>query len=169
MSSEILVRSKAGGQEPDQHAWASGISYLSKYIGWFLGALILVSLVLCYAAYRAGSFSRALPYLAGQRFFVVESEINLGEVACGADVDSVIRLLNRGSVPVNIVGARKSCGCILLGSFPMEVPAGADSAIEFRMHAPEGPGVFSHTIVLFVADQGVSSTQITLTGSVINE
>lgn len=169
MSSEILVRSKAGGQEPDQHAWASGISYVSKYIGWFLGPLILVSLVLGFAAYRAGSFSRALPYLMGQRFFVAESKIHLGELVCGAEAESSIRLINLGSKPISIIGARKSCGCIALESVPFEVSAGSTRPLKLKVKIPDGVGKFAHTIELYVADQGFSSFHVVLFGKTARE
>ncbi len=131
--------------------------------------LVVLLLVLGFAAYRAGSVVRALPYLMGQRFFVPETEIILGEVPVGTDVERSIRLINGSSEPASILGARKSCGCISLDSFPFQVPPHDERQLQLKLQVPSEPIDFVHTVELYVDDQQFSSFQIVLSGTTIEK
>lgn len=116
----------------------------------FMGSLVFVSVVIGYAAIQSGSISRALAYLAGQRVFV-EHRIDLGVVRCGGEMLAEIEVFNSDSNPVSIVGARKSCGCIEIETFPIEVFAHAGQRLRITLRVPEDPVEFKHLIELYIA------------------
>jgi len=129
--------------------------------------LVIFSLVLGFASYRAGSVFRALPYLMGQRFFVPETKIILGEVLVGTDVERSIQLINGSSEPASILGARKSCGCISLDQFPFQVAANDERQLQLKLTVPSEPTDFVHTVELYVDDQQFSTFQIVLSGKAV--
>lgn len=116
----------------------------------FMGGLMFVSVVIGYGAVQSGSISRALAYLMGQRVFV-ETKMDLGVVQCGGEMLAELEVFNSDSNPVSIVGARKSCGCIEIEAFPIEVLAHAGHRLRITLRVPEEPIEFKHLVELYIA------------------
>jgi hypothetical protein len=104
--------------------------------------------------------------LMGHRVFV-DSKIDFGTVECGAHVSARIRVVNCGTNTLSIVGARKSCGCIDIESFPVAVRAGSSYPLEVSMSIPSQPAQFAYSVELYVAEEktNLSPFSIALTGS----
>ncbi len=138
-----------------------------------IGTLLLFLLIFGCAAYYAGSVGRAWPYLMGQRLFVSTRRLDLGSVLSGTELKESVRLINRSSEPLRILGARKSCSCITLDSFPLQVPAGGYHDLQLKLRVPElQPGVpsaLSQSVELYVEDQRLTQYKIVLSGSVVEK
>ncbi|MCC7338806.1 MAG: DUF1573 domain-containing protein [Pirellulaceae bacterium] len=91
-----------------------------------------------------------MPYLMGQRVFV-EPILNLGALRCGDEVNAKVNVVNCGSSSLAIVGARKSCGCIGIEAFPVEIPAGCNYPLELIIRVPEKTTEFVHSVELYIA------------------
>lgn len=129
-----------------------------RYRDLVIGASLFTLLVIGYAAYRAGSVGRAIPYLKGQRVFV-EPKINLGALRGGDQLDTKINVLNCGSSSLTVVGARKSCGCIATEAFPVQVPAGCNYPLELTISVPDKATEFAHLVELYISVEEGQSFQ----------
>jgi hypothetical protein len=167
ISSEIVIETEATRQVSQGDVGIRAGRPPLGYLGWFLGTLAVGSLVLSYSAYRAGSFTRALSFMMGQRLFVSETKIDLGEVVCGNEVEVMINLRNCGSEPISIAGMRQSCGCISLDSFPIEVEASSTHPVQIKIKVPKDQGEFTHTVEFYAVGQQLSSFQIFVSGKSI--
>lgn len=165
--STATERLLAEGLESQPRNTTQAKGRLTRYLEWGLGTLLVIIAIVGYASYRTGSLRLALPYLMGQRFFVAESKLSLGEVVCGTEVSSGVRLANLGSSPAAVIGARKSCSCIAVGQFPIEVPSGGERLIELRLQTPKSQTEFVYYIEIYVADREFSTFQIELSGTAI--
>ena len=147
----VAVENESDGLLKQNRANTRGA--IHRYRDWVMGTLFFVLLVLGYAAFRAGSVGRALPYLIGQRVFV-EPVINLGAVRCGDEVNVKVHVVNSGSGSVTVVGARKSCGCIGIEAFPVEVQAGCNYPLQLKFRVPESETKFVYSVELYIAEEG---------------
>lgn len=134
----------------------------------FIGASVFVAVILGYATFYTGSVFRALPFLSGQMIFV-DRAIDLGKVRSGETVNATIEVVNSGGRSVSIVGARKSCGCIGLEAFPVEVGAGGRYQLYLDIQVPEKSTTIAQSIELYIAEQGQSfvTFPVSLTGTAI--
>lgn len=128
---------------------------IRKYRDLFIGTSMCVASTIGYAAYCSGSIGSALSFLSGQRIFV-DPKIDLGKVRCGENVNAKIEVNNSSGKSVSVVGARKSCGCIGLEAFPVEVKAGSTYPLGLVIQIPEKSTKFAQFIELYIAEEGQS-------------
>ncbi len=169
MSSNVTLSTEVELEKFNAVSASDSVSRYGRYWELIFGTLFFVAAVIGYAAYQSGSLERALPYLTGQRFFVSETQIDLGKVRCQAEVDASIHLINLSSNPVSIVGAKKSCKCIALDSFPFDVAAGSVLPMQLKIKAPDVAANFSHSVELYVAEPSFSSFQVIMSGMATKE
>ena len=148
-------------QRLSKQSFADTRGAIQRYRDLAIGTSIFVLLAMGYAAYRAGSIGRAIPYLRGQRVFV-EPMINLGAIRCGDEVNVKVTVVNCGFSSVNVVGARKSCGCIGIETFPVEVQAGSARPLELKISVPPKAMEFIHRIELYIAEVGQNFTPFSI-------
>jgi len=130
--------------------------------------LLLVCLLVGHAFWRTRSPALVWPYLAGQRLFVVPSQLSLGPVPRKTQtIEREVRVINTGSKPVQLLGAQRTCDCIALDEFPIVVSAGEAKPLRLKIGMPRKPAPFEHSIKFFSDEHGyASSFVLKINGSV---
>lgn len=117
-----------------------------------------------YAWWETKNLELAWPYMNGQRVFALPATVFLGEVPKGTVAGSRIRIVNMGSESTSVLGAQKSCSCITLTEFPLEIPAGSSLEIDFLMTVPDTETAFSHSVRFFTSDFGFATKSVAIAG-----
>ncbi|MEW4531386.1 DUF1573 domain-containing protein [Maioricimonas sp. JC845] len=131
--------------------------------------LVPLALVVLFVAVYAvtGSSALVLPWLRGERVLVDPAVVHLGVLPRDAGVVDVrVRVVNLHSSPVRLLGAQRSCGCISLGRFPVEISSGEVQAIAMRVAVPERPETIDESVTLFANVSGVESLTVRIVGRV---
>jgi len=130
-------------------------------------AILFVFVLVSFARWRTGAFSAVLPYLSGQRLIFETSQLEFGTVKLGIErVDMHIRIVNSGVKGLRLLGAHRSCGCISLDEFPLEIAAGSVRSLKVSVGMPNAESAFHHFVKFFSDDPVKSSELITINGSV---
>lgn len=117
-----------------------------------------------YAWWKTKEIELAWPYMNGQRVFTSPASVFLGEVPKGTSAGSRIRIVNLGSESKSILGAQKSCPCITITDFPIEIPARGTHEIDFLLTVPNEETAFSHSVTFFTDEFGVATMSVNITG-----
>ena len=119
-------------------------------------ALIFLGLILGWAWFQAGSPTLMAPYLRGECLLVEPTTITLGHQDKLTVIDRTVRLVNRTSHDVAVLGAQKSCGCIALDEFPLTVKSGESRELKMQVGMPYEAGAFEKSVKFFTDDEDLS-------------
>jgi hypothetical protein len=112
------------------------------------GALALQ--VACTAgAPPAGGAAASPPPAAVSAPLVAEpAGFDFGRVLPAHSVQKEFRLRNLGRQPVVIENVATDCGCMVVGEYAKELPAGGSTPLTVLLHTPPQPGLVQRTVVV---------------------
>lgn len=111
--------------------------------------------VLSVASYWSlGSLEAGVSYLRGNRLFLDQHTRDLGIVDAGTH-EVAFRVKNLSSQPVQIVGAKTSCSCVVAEDLPVTIEPSASLLLRIRVQIDDRRGSrYSQTMQL-ITDRGV--------------
>lgn len=115
-------------------------------------ALLVFVCPFAYAWWRTGDWALVYSYLQGQRVFLSQAELFLGEVDKEEAFEVVIEVLNFGREARTIQGAKGDCACISLGELPVRILPAQKSQVIAKFSARRSEQFFEHQVVLFSDD-----------------
>lgn len=100
---------------------------------------------------RFGSLRAAAAYMRGEVLCGEPVERSLGNINAGTTARALFRVTNVEDVPVTIVGARTTCGCIKATSLPLtlEPRDSVDIAFAVKPVKLEPGASFHHAVMLY--------------------
>ena len=128
--------------------------------------VLLLAAIFGYGRWRTGSFDLVWPWIAGQQLLFSPTRIELGQVGKNEILERRIRVVNVSSKPLSLLGSQKSCGCIGLDEFPIEIAPGESRELRLRIATGVTPGSFAHSIKFFFDEQGYSHVIVPVTGTI---
>lgn len=128
--------------------------------------LLIVAGVFGYGRWRTGSFELVWPWLMGQQMVFTPILLDLGTISANQILEKEIKVTNVSAIPLSLLGSQKSCGCIALDEFPIEIPAMSGRSLLLKITTGTKTGKFTHTIKFFLEGQSYSFIVVTVTGSV---
>lgn len=135
---------------------------VAETAGW---SLLFAALIVAWARWQTGAFSLVWPYLQGERLLFDPPHVVIDDAPAGAIVERTVRVLNRSSSDVKLLGSQPSCGCITLDEFPMTVEAGRVHLLHLKIGVPSEGGRFEHTVKLFSNRKGYEERVLVVSGN----
>ena len=141
-SSDVAIADGAGQQNR---------RFLGSFACTTMGfaGLILIA-IFSYGTIQTGDFKLGWPWLTGQRLVFKPTQIELGTVEGEKWIETEVYVINLSKTPVKILGSQKSCGCIGVGEFPVEIPANTTHSLKIRYATLNKPGTFEHFVKYFM-------------------
>lgn len=148
---------------------------LSKTVGWpsfiFIAqvlaiAVIMLSSVFCYGTWRTGSINLVWPWLMGRELLFSPMCIELGDVSETPVVETKIRVINVSAKRLSVLGSQRSCVCIGLDEFPVEIAPGETRDLRIKIGTAKTAGRFEHRVRFFVNDGRYTEVEVKVTGDV---
>jgi hypothetical protein len=109
----------------------------------------------------------------------MESRIDLGDVAEGAEVYPTLKLQNRSMTPITCIGAQVACrfGCFEpADELPFTIQPGHTAELALHFHAPQraalqargnSDGTFQDTMCLYFDAEGQSCVELMFVGRIV--
>ena len=140
-------RNKLRGAHGDQRGplWKRLCRPLMFFV---LGILVLST----WALFHFGSFGNAMAYVRGRSLVAERTTISAGEVQPGTKVIARFRLRNLSFRPVTVVGAARSCACVVVDELPLTIRPGsvADLSLQFKAIVTPADAEVEHTVLLML-------------------
>lgn len=130
-------------------------------------ALVILSVLFGYGRWRTGSFDLVWPWLKGQQMVFTPIQLDVGRVSANQVLEKEIKVTNVSANPLSLLGSQKSCGCLTLDEFPIEIPAMTSHSLLLKITIGTKSGKFAYTIKFFLDGQAYSFNVVTVKGSVI--
>lgn len=131
----------------------------------FTGIGLAVALAACYRYY--GSPANFMSYLRGQSYVVTPVQLNFGKLKAEERKEQSLQFRNLTGHALSVVGATKSCSCISMSTFPIEIPPFGLQSIDLRLDASSIPGPIKQEVSLFVSGRdGTQEIAIPIIGGV---
>lgn len=102
---------------------------------WTAGGAAVLAAAALYAQVRYGSPRAPLILLQGDALLVTPPKIDLGELDGGEARKVTLLLRNLGTTPIDVVGCRTSCTCIVTSGVPFTLCAGEQREVAFSIRA----------------------------------
>ncbi|MGE0377603.1 MAG: DUF1573 domain-containing protein [Planctomycetaceae bacterium] len=135
---------------------------IAETLGW---VAVFAALIAGWARWQTGSFSLVWPYLQGERLLFDPQHVVIDNAPAGTIVERSVRVLNRSSTDVTLLGSQPSCGCITLDEFPIKISPGPEHLLKLKIGIPSQPGPFEHTVKVFSNEEEARQFVITLSGT----
>lgn len=116
-----------------------------------------------YIWWRTGTLKAIPAYLAGA-VLDVQRTIDLGAVKPEVELTVNIPMRNIGSDVCRVLGVKKSCNCLSVGSFPVELAASELKDISVKFRPPPSNQPFEHEITLFTDADGMARVPVRIVG-----
>jgi len=140
--------------------WDRSRFAVDSAVGGMLGNLkFVVPVLFGVAVIFFGSLDSAFGYFSGRSLLVTPMERFVGQIEVNKQATATFRLRNASSLPIRIVGARASCGCVAIEDLPVTVPAWESKAIRISLKSMDEPGLQRETATLICDD---SASQLVL-------
>lgn len=131
-------------------------------------ALLVALLALGGATLLYGSPRNAFNALRGRSIVVAEDTRSFGRASADKAVRVEYDLTNISSRPLNIVGSRMSCTCMVLAEqLPISIAAGGKRTFAVFVYPPSSPLSFRQEIRLYTDSPGQTVILLIVTGEVI--
>jgi len=129
-------------------------------------AMIMLAMLFGYGRWRTGSFHMVWPWLMGRQLVFSPIQIELGSLSPNQMIEKQIRVNNVSSTQLSILGSQKSCGCIGLDEFPIEIDGGESQDLRIRIVAGKTAGEFEHHVKFFTNSSSGNVEVVTVAGIV---
>ena len=137
---------------------------------WFGVGLLLMITIVALLGYRFGSLSAARAYLRGEPLLFIPSSLDLGAGKRGETRNVPLQLMNISEIPVALVGASSSCGCVLIDrDLPDEILPRESRSILVKVTFT-GKGLeFAHLVRVYAAASEKPAASTVLRGTIREE
>ncbi|MEZ6034945.1 MAG: DUF1573 domain-containing protein [Planctomycetaceae bacterium] len=129
-------------------------------------AVVMLSSVFCYGTWRTGSINLVWPWLMGRELLFSPMSIELGDVSETPVVETKIRVINVSAKRLSVLGSQRSCVCIGLDEFPVEIAPGETRDLRIKIGTAKTAGRFEHHIRFFVNDGRYTEVEVKIIGDV---
>jgi len=103
----------------------------------------------CYGWWSTGSIRESVMYMNGQRLFLKPSAIDLGNIKTSEIINISFGVRNLSVTPVKLIGAKKTCSCISIDSFPQVILPREEKELVFSIQAPQHTGTFTQSLTAY--------------------
>ena len=152
--------------QPEVAPNARRSSRVSSAVQVVMITIFMLAIFFSYGWWRTGALASIWPWLIGQQLLFTPTQIELGNVSPNQVIEKQIRVINVSSKALSIVGSQKSCGCIGLDEFPIELAPGERHLLAIKIASGTKTGRFSHSIKFFCNGEHWSTVSVAVTGSV---
>ena len=129
-------------------------------------AMFMLATLFGYGRWRTGSSDLVWPWLMDRQLVFSPAQFELGNVSPNQLIEEQIRVSNVSSRPLSIIGSQKSCGCIGLDEFPIEIAAGESQKLRIKIMAAKTAGKFEHHVKFFTNSSSGNVEVVTVAGIV---
>lgn len=130
--------------------------YRFESIGLFLGLALFIGLT------TAPTSNWLQSYWSNQQ--IASTPVWLDDLVVGVSQRSIATLTNESDVPITVVGAKKSCGCIAIDLKPITILPGDEVHLPFLV-TPTHTGPFHHRLVYFLDSQHQQRVHVEILGT----
>jgi len=135
-------------------------------------AVVLVVLLLVMFGwwhFHSESFVFGLEYLQGERLLVWPYRTSVGAAPAGERREIPFSIRNLTDHPVNIVGNRSTCSCLMTTTehFPVTIPAGQSLELAVIVTFGQEPGKFNHTLTIYTDCPNRTQLDFFITGDAL--
>jgi len=116
--------------------------------------------------WRSGGMATSWAYLQGERLIFTPANIIIENAKPNEVIERTVLVRNLSNETVTLLGSQKSCGCITLNDFPIEIKPYDRYKIHLIISMPEKNTSIEHEIKFFSDDQGYGMNLVTVTGNV---
>jgi Protein of unknown function (DUF1573) len=136
--------------------------HLPSFLRPIVGGIVLSLLVLGAMSVVYRDPSAALAKLRGKSVEVTPLVLDIGKQPGGSEVVSSVRVANRSTVAVRIVGGSSDCSCIVTEKLPRTLQPGEEADLPVRVKLPKAVGAFHRQAYLWTdADERKLAFEIT--------
>jgi len=150
--------------EPEIVLAPVGSARLSSAVQIVMMAVFMLALLFAYGSWRTGSIELVWPWLMGRQLLFTPTRIDIGNVSPNQVIKKQIRVINLSSKRLSIVGSQKSCGCIGLDEFPIDIDSGSSQNLRINIVAATAAGKFEHHVKFFTNSSSGNVVEITVIG-----
>ena len=129
-------------------------------------ALLMLVVLFGYGRWRTGSLELVWPWLMGQQLLFSRTHIDIGKVSANQMIEKQIRVVNVSSAPISLLGSQKSCRCLELDDFPLQIEPGTSRVLHIKIAIGMKTGNFAHSLKFFSDEKGYSYVIVPVTGSI---
>jgi hypothetical protein len=121
------------------------------------------------AGHFHGTTARAIAAIRDAALVIEPDVLDFGAIPAGTANSKSIRITNRRSQPVRIVGGTADCSCFAIADLPQVIPPG--DSIELRIHykMPREPGFAERFATIWTDEPSMRSLAIRLSARSVSE
>ncbi len=141
----------------------------SPLIQWIQIALITLLIGCIFFGigwWRSGGMATSFAYLQGERLIFTPANIIIENAKPGETVERTVVVKNLSSKTITLLGSQKSCGCITLNEFPIEISPGARVEIVIKINTDIDATSLENEIKIYTDHDGLSTVIINISGNV---
>src|SRR5207247_1295336 len=118
---------------------------------WVFGTILVVEVAVGLCVY--GSFDGLASWLTGEVCFVRPRNASIGEVEASARISVPFVVTNLMSEPIEIIGVKRSCACIVPEGIPIHLAGRATCEVSVNVIAAERAKLIREQLALIVASK----------------
>jgi len=115
--------------------------------------------------WRSGGMATSWAYLQGERLIFTPANIIIENAKPNEVIERTVLVRNLSNETVTLLGSQKSCGCITLNVFPIEIKPHHKQELIIKIATPKKPEKFENFVKIFTDLQGMTSVTIEVTGT----
>ena len=132
-----------------------------------VGAGAIVSVIAGFLVYRFGSLDAGRAWLRGQQMVIVPATLNLGDGDLNERREERLQVVNLSDKTASVLGARASCGCIMVGDqLPFELGPHESRWISITVGFVGSDRDLSNSLTFYSDLPGDSSASATINGRI---
>ena len=165
MSADVI--NDAASVPSDSHNELSGSR--SPVVQWIQIALITLLIGCTFFGigwWRSGGMSTSLAYLQGERLIFQPANIIIENAKSGETVERTVVVKNLSNKTITLLGSQKSCGCITLNQFPIEIKPHGKFELKLKIGIPKKAEPIDNFVKIFTDLEGMVSVTINVSGNV---
>lgn len=139
-----------------------------KPLSWLMRTLIYINIAVLglvgWSWIYFGSIPRALAYASGDRLLADAKTKSFGTAESGVDQTVSFRLTNMSNHPITLIGAKTTCGCLVIEELPLTITPGRDHSFKVLVLTNLKSGDFVQLIDLYTDQLTGASTSLKIVG-----
>ena len=147
---------------------ALGANIVKRILVAAVVAGVLVASLTAYGFWRRGSLESAVAELRGEPVSVEPFIYDVGRCNQFDRKEITVRVVNRLSRPIRIVGQSPDCTCRMVSDVPMTIPPQDAVEVQFSAVVTANEGIFSQEALLFLDTGHLDRVRFQLAGQVMS-
>jgi len=116
--------------------------------------------------WRSGGMATSWAYLQGERLIFTPANIIIDNAKPNEVIERTVLVRNLSNETVTLLGSQKSCGCITLNDFPIEIKPHQRYELTIKIDIPKKPEPIDNFVKVFTDLEGMASVTIKVSGNV---